>query len=363
MSKKIVIVHDWFVGGGAEKVVEAIHELYPEAPIYTSYISPEWRKKLDGAEIRTGYLQNYPKLRKFLPILRQWWFSHLDLSEFDIIISSSGAEAKGVKKSRNDQVHINYCHAPTHYYWSRYETYLKEPGFGKFNWLARLGLKLLVIPMRKWDYKATQGPDVLVANSTHIKNEIKKYYDRDSVVVHPPVDIDRFIPKSLHDRSGYVITGRQVPYKRVDLAIRACNELERELTVIGNGPEHKKLMNIAGKTIKFLSKVSDNELPNYFQKSSAFIFPGLDDFGIVPVEAMASGCPVIAYRAGGATDTVKENITGVFFDQQSVESLKNAILDFERRRFTQDRIVAQSQLFSKEIFNKKMSELVNQYIY
>jgi glycosyltransferase involved in cell wall biosynthesis len=361
MNKKIAIVHDWFVGGGAEKVVQAIHELYPEAPIYTSYISDEWREKLKSADIRTGFLQRYPKLRKFLPLARQWWFSHLDLSEFDIIISSSGAEAKGVRKTRKEQIHINYCHAPTHYYWSRYNSYLKDPGFGKLNWLARLGLKILLGPARKWDYKAAQGPDVMIANSTHIQNEVKKYYGRESIVIHPPVDIDRFLVKSIQDRDGYVITGRQVPYKRIDLAIRACNELEKNLIVIGNGPEHKKLQSIAGKTIKFLTNVSDDELPGYLQNSSAFIFPGVDDFGIAPVEAMAAGCPVIAFKAGGALDTVKENVSGVFFNNQSVESLKDAMLDFERRRFSQDRIIAQAQLFSKDKFKKDLSEIIDQY--
>lgn len=362
MSKKIVIVHDWFVGGGAEKVVEALHKLYPDAPIYTSYISPEWREKLKNADIRTGYLQKYPKLRKYLPLARQWWFRHLDLREFDIIISSSGAEAKGVRKQKVDQVHINYCHAPTHYYWSRYTSYMKNPGFGKFNWLAKLGLKILVGPMRKWDYKAAQGPDVMIANSTHIAKEIKKYYNRDSIVIHPPVDIERFIVRSEQNRSGYIITGRQVPYKRIDLAISACNELDKNLTVVGNGPEHKKLQNMAGKTIKFLTNVSDDELPDHFKSAKAFIFPGLDDFGIVPVEAMASGCPIIAYKAGGSLDTVKENISGVFFDKQSVDSLKDAILDFERRRFSQERIVTQAQQFSREHFKENIEILLDKYV-
>lgn len=359
MNKKVVIVHDWFVGGGAEKVVESLHKIYPSAPIYTSYISPEWRDKLKDADIRTGYLQNFPKLRKFLPLARQWWFSRLDLNEFDIIISSSGAEAKGVKKKRSNQIHINYCHAPTHYYWSRYASYMKDPGFGKFNWLARLGLKYLLKPMRKWDYKAAQGPDVIIANSTHIANEIKKYYKRDSVVIHPPVNVDRFNAKSEKNRSGYVITGRQVPYKRIDLAISACNELERDLLVIGNGPDHKKLQNMAGNTIRFLTSITDPELPSYFQSSKAFIFPGLDDFGIVPVEAMAAGCPVIAYRGGGAIDTIKENISGVFFDKQNVDSLKEAILDFEKRKFSEERVVFQAMQFSEKEFSHKIKALVS----
>src|SRR6266542_3559276 len=189
---KVAIVHDWLIGGGAERVVYALHQMYPEAPIYTSYCSPQWRQRMDG-KVVTGFLQHWPfsRLRKFIPFLRIWWFTRLDLSGYDLVISSSGAEAKGIKVPKGT-VHISYCHAPTHYYWSRYDQYLKQPGFGIFDPLARLGLRLFVAPLRRWDFKAAQRPDYLIANSSHIQAEIKKYYKRDAVVIHPPVDIERF---------------------------------------------------------------------------------------------------------------------------------------------------------------------------
>lgn len=167
---KVALVCDWLVGGGAEKVVLELHKMFPDAPIYTSYATNEWRQKLNG-KVVTSYLQKLGKIRKFIPFLRAWWFSHLNLEEYDLVISSSGAEAKFIRL-RSNAKHVAYIHAPTHYYWSRYEQYLKEPGFGSFDWLARLGLKLLVGPLRKMDYKAAQRPDYLIANSSHIKNEI-----------------------------------------------------------------------------------------------------------------------------------------------------------------------------------------------
>ncbi|MBX4188558.1 glycosyltransferase, partial [Candidatus Saccharibacteria bacterium] len=187
---KVAIVHDWFVGGGAERVAYELHKMYPDAPIYTSYCSPQWRQRLSGTKVITSYMQHWPfsKLRKFLPPLRALWFSHLNLQGFDLVISTSGAEAKGINV-KAPSVHVNYCHAPTHYYWSRYEEYMKNPGFGALDSIARLGLKLLVGPMRRWDKKAAQRPDHMVANSNYIKEQVKKYYGRDASVIHPPVDI------------------------------------------------------------------------------------------------------------------------------------------------------------------------------
>lgn len=359
MTKKIAIVHDWLVGGGAEKVVEALHELYPDAPIYTSYISEEWRNKLKGADIRTGYLQKLPHLRKFLVIPRQLWFSHLNLNDFDIIISSSGSEAKGLKKTRKDQLHINYCHAPTHYYWSRYESYLQNPGFGPLNWLARIGLKTLIGPMRKWDYKMAQRPDIILANSTHTAKAIKKYYDRESIVVHPPVNIERFKPKhKVTKKDYYIITGRQVPYKNIDLAIRTFNELNKPLLVIGNGPTHDYLTKIAGPSITFRTDVSDEELPSLLQSAKGFIFPGVDDFGIAPVEAMAAGCPVIALKAGGALDTVVENENGLFFNSQNVDALKTTILKFDTVRLSTDKMLNHVRKFNKSTFKKNTISVI-----
>src|SRR3990167_1075767 len=217
---KVAIVSDWLIGGGAERVVLELHRMYPNAPIYTSYATDEWKDKLVGKVI-TGYLQSWPfsKLRKFIPPLRGFWFSNLNLSEYDLVISSSGAEAKFIK-TKPDTKHIAYIHAPTHYYWDRYEQYLRHPGFGMFDWLARFGLKVLVGPMRRWDFQAAQRPDYLIANSNSTRQQIKKYYKRDSVVIHPPVDIEKFkiLNKSSNLRSGFMTAGRQTPYKRIGLA-------------------------------------------------------------------------------------------------------------------------------------------------
>ncbi|MGH7157090.1 MAG: glycosyltransferase, partial [Candidatus Saccharimonadales bacterium] len=241
---KVAIVCDWLTGvGGAERVVLELHKMYPAAPIYTSQYSPSKIDWFKGADVRTGWLQKLPAgLKKFLPVLRAWYFSRLDLGEYDLVISSSGAEAKAVKTGPKTK-HICYMHAPTHYYWSRYNEYMQNPGFGFLDPLARLGLKILVRPMRRWDYKAAQRPDYIIANSNFTKDQIKKYYSRDSIVIPPPVDIERFkiLSKSSISRKGFLTAGRQTPYKRIDLAVAACTNLGLPLTVVGNGPDHQRL--------------------------------------------------------------------------------------------------------------------------
>jgi glycosyltransferase involved in cell wall biosynthesis len=356
---RVAIVHDWFVGGGAERVVYELHKMYPKAPIYTSYCSPQWREQLSGTTVITSYMQYWPfsKLRKFLPPLRALWFSRLDLSGYDLVISSSGAEAKGVKVKK-PAVHVNYCHAPTHYYWSRYEDYLKNPGFGKLDWLARIGLKFFLGPMRWWDRKAAQRPDYLIANSNYTKDQIQKYYDRDSVVIHPPVDIERFDQAVDEPRRGFVTAGRQTPYKRIDLAVAACSQLDLPLIVLGGGPEHKRLKRMAGKSVTFLRGKTDEELAHYFQTSLAFIFPGADDFGIVAVEALAAGTPVIAYQDGGALDYVEPGKTGEFFNEQTAESLAKTLSNFDPDKFNNSGIKKSAVKFSAVSFHSKFKDFV-----
>jgi glycosyltransferase involved in cell wall biosynthesis len=304
----------------------------------------------------TGYLQYLGPIRKFVPFLRALWFSHLDLSGYDVVITSSGAEAKGIKVDSNT-IHINYCHAPTHYYWSRYDEYMKHPGFGFFDPLARLGLKLLVGPMRRWDYKAAQRPTFIIANSTHIQADIKKYYGRESVVIHPPVDTERFSHPS-ENRSGFVIAGRQTPYKRVDLAVLACTNLNLPLKVIGTGRDHARLLSMAGPSVSFITNASDVQVAEYFASAEAFVFPGVDDFGITPVEAMAAGTPVIAYQAGGALDYVEPGKTGEFFNEQSAVSLEKVLSTFSAAKYSQGDIKQAAQKFSKENFRKSLEAYI-----
>jgi glycosyltransferase involved in cell wall biosynthesis len=300
-------------------------------------------------------------VRKFIPFLRIWWFTHLNLKDFDLVISSSGAEAKGVKTGPNT-LHVNYCHAPTHYYWSRYEEYMERPGFGVFDPLARIGLKLLAAPLRRWDLKASKRPDVMIANSTHIQSEIKKYYGRDSIVICPPVNTERFSkPENANlPRSGFLISGRQTPYKRFDLAVQACSELGLPLTVIGDGPDHPRLRRLAGEDVTFFGRVSDEELEKAFASASALIFPGLDDFGITPVEALASGTPVIAYRGGGALDYVIPGKTGEFFPERTVDSVKAALVIFKPETYESADARAKAQEFTPEIFREKFQKLIDE---
>lgn len=364
---RVAIVHDWLVGGGAELVVEQLHKMYPDAPIYTSYCTDEWRKRLDN-KVVTGFLQHWPfsSLRKYLPILRIWWFTHLDFSDYDLVISSSGnGEAKGVKvgkrKTKNEKsagkkpVHICYCHSPTHFYWRHYDQYVTNPGFGPF---ASFGLRMLVRPLRKWDRKAAQRPDYFIANSTHIQKDIKKYYGRDSVVIHPPVDIKRFEKLKSTQREGFVTVGRQVPYKKVNLIVQACTELNLPLTVIGRGPEHERLVKLAGPSVTFMTDASDHDVEQHISSAKAFIITAFEDFGITPVEAMAAGTPVIAYKAGGALDYVIPSKTGEFFDKQTVESLKTALKNFDLNNFDSSVIKKNANKFSVKIFRTKMSKFV-----
>jgi glycosyltransferase involved in cell wall biosynthesis len=358
---KVAIVHDWLIGGGAERVVEQLHQLYPASPIYTACATPKWQRRLDH-QVITSYMQYWPlfKLRKYLPLLRQHWFSHLDLSAYDLVISSSGAEAKGVKVPAG-ATHINYCHAPTHYYWGRFEQYLQDPGFRSFNWLARLGLKLLVGPLRRWDKKAAQRPDFRIANSTYIQEQIKKYYGRDSVVIHPPVNVDKFAgPSEAGTRAGLVIAGRQTPYKRTDLAVAACTQLGLPLRVIGNGPDHRRLVKMAGPTITFLTKTGNAQLVEHFKTATGFIFPSLDDFGIVAVEALAAGTPLIAYKGGGALDYVLPGKTGQFFGHQTVESLVKSLESFKPDSYDQAALRQTAKEFAPPVFRKKMKAFVSE---
>jgi glycosyltransferase involved in cell wall biosynthesis len=358
---KVAIVCDWLTGiGGAERVVLELHRLYPSAPIYTSQYDPSKIDWFLDADVRTGGLQKLPKsLKKFLPILRAWSFSRLDLSEYDLVISSSGAEAKGIKTGPNT-VHISYCHSPTHYYWIRPGEYMQRPGFPiGFNWIARLGLKLLIEPLKQWDFQAAKHPDFLIANSTHTQAMIKKYYKRDSSVIFPPVDTDRFeILGKSPLRHGFIMAGRQTPYKRMDLAIEACNQLKLPLVVIGDGPDHKRLEKLAGRNITFLSKVNDQEIPEHFQSALGFIMPNMDDFGIVAVEAMSAGTPLIAYKKGGALDYLVPGKTGLFFDKQTVKSLIEALEIVSNKSFDYAAISAHAKQFSVQNFQTNIQAYI-----
>jgi glycosyltransferase involved in cell wall biosynthesis len=358
---KVAIVCDWLTGiGGAERVVLELHRLYPAAPIYTSQYDPGGIDWFAGADVRTTWLQRLPKsLRKFLPLLRAWTFSRLDLSEYDLVLSSSGAEAKGVKTGPQT-VHICYCHSPAHYYWIRHDEYVENPGFPfGLNWLASLGLRLLVDPLKRWDRRAAQQPDFMIANSSHTQAMIKRYYRRESTVIHPPVEVERFKLQPRSElRHGFVVAGRQTPYKRFDLAIQACDELKVPLLVIGDGPDHRRLEKLAGRGTTFLTNVNDNELADHFATAIGFILPNMDDFGIVAVEALAAGTPVIAYNKGGALDYVQPGKTGLLFEKQTARELAKVLEQAMNKTFDYQTIADSAQQFSVEAFKKNLQDYI-----
>ena len=305
-------------------------------------------------------------MKKFIPFLRQFYFSRLDLSRFDLVISITGAEAKAVKTGEQT-VHISYMHAPTQYYWTLYDQYVANPGFGWLNPLVRFFFKLLVGPLRRADYRSAQNPDVVIANSSYVRAEIEKHYGRQSEVIWPNVDVEK-IQQIVHDkglagkkRQGYIIYGRQVSWKRMDIAVQACVRLGRELLVVGYGPENKRLRQLAvgSDSVKFLPKYNGiEEIVERITGTQAFLFPAVEPFGIAPVEALATGTPVIGLRRGGAIDIIEDGVNGAFFEEQTVESLVEAIERFEKMSLDEKAVRQSAEKFAEAEFISRFSEVV-----
>ncbi|MCL2037446.1 glycosyltransferase [Candidatus Saccharibacteria bacterium] len=381
---KVALVCDWLTEvGGAEKVLSAVHDMFPQAPIFTSqYRSKSAPTEFVGVDIRTGWLNIKPRaLRKFISPLRYSYFQHLDLSGYDLVISINNAEAKNVKtynpKNGARAFHISYLQGPpTQYYWGLYDQYLKNPGFGKLNFLARWGLKTLVRPLRKIDYKAAQKPDFLLANSSYVKKEIHEYYQRDARVLWPSVDVKKIgnlvkkvsnedtknLQQELFDgQEFFIISGRQNNWKRVDLAVQACMDSNENLLVAGYGADHDKLVAMAKghDNIKFLPRYDGvGEIVKYFAAAKAFIFPSLEPFGISPVEALAAGTPLIALKKGGALDMVQGGRNGVFFSQQTTDDLKSAIQKINKMKFDRRLVQKSTEKFSEENFKKNLLKTI-----
>jgi glycosyltransferase involved in cell wall biosynthesis len=367
---KIAIVHDFLIQyGGAERVLEVLAEMFPEAPIYTLLYDPEkMRGKFSNREIHTSFLQKFPKfLRKryhwllpFFPVAPETF----DLREYDLIISSSGAWSKGIVTKLNT-IHIAYIHSPMRFVWDYNEKYLAEARKEKLKFLIRPFLTYL----RIWDKSAADRPDYLIANSKYTQERIKKYYRRESKVIYPPVknsslswsDVtsDHPLPKGEEDKRKYfLIVSRLSAYKKIDCVIEAFNKLELPLVIIGEGKEEKRLKTIANKNIKFPGWQLDEKLAGYYSNARAFLFPSIDDFGIAPVEAMAHGVPVLAIRKGGAIEIVEEGITGEFFNAQSPEVIADCVRRFVEKEEEYDKqaIINKAGEFSKERFINKFRE-------
>lgn len=367
---KVAIVYDrvnkW---GGAERDLLALHELFPDAPLYTAVYSPQkasWAKVFP--EVIPSFLQKISFLRDkhellgtFTPIA----FEALDFSGYDLVISVTSEAAKGIIV-RPPTVHICYCLTPTRYLWSGYDFYFQNP-------VLKFISRRVVAYLRAWDKIASLRPDVMIAQSRAVCARIKKYYDRDSEIIYPPVELETFLLKKgeeVKKENYFMLVSRLVPYKRADLAVEAFNKLGAPLVVIGIGSEAKNLKLKAKENIKFLGLVSDEKLAEYYKKAAALIFPQEEDFGLVAVEAQAGGTPVIAYKAGGALDTVIDPVkakltgqaaTGLFFEKQTVESLVDAVKRFKKMRFNPEEAVKNAQRFSKEKFKGKFLEVVKKY--
>jgi glycosyltransferase involved in cell wall biosynthesis len=369
---KIAIVCEFLiVMGGAERVVYALHEAFPDAPIYTAIYDkdrslPEFR----NLDIRTTWLQKIPKklrkMYKLFPTLQVKAFRDLDLSEFDIIITSSYLNANQVRKTRSDQLIISYCHTPARYYWSHYKEYRKNPGYGKLDWFIRLLIPIFVPHQRKLDYEAAQQVDVFIANSTETQKRIKTYYGKPSTVIFPPVETNRFEPARTRD-NFYMTMGRQLPYKRYDLVIAACTKLGIHLKVFGNGPAHDQLVSMAGPTVQFytdrFSDASDSELEKALNHAKGWIYAAEEDFGIVQVEALAAGAPVIALGRGGTLDIVQDGESGVLFYEQTVDATTEAIKKAEKTTFLPGALRRKAKRFDKSLFISKIRKVVSDAYY
>lgn len=410
--KKVALVCDWLTEkGGAEDVLMEFHKIFPDAPIYTS----QYRKRridwFKDTEVKTGWLNYFPVFsRRFIAPLRQQYFKNLDLSEYDLVISVTGCDAKLIKTSG---VHLCYCHVPTQYYWGKREEYMKNPGFGLLNPLARLVYQISLPKLRSIDYEAAKNPDQYITISKFAKSEIKKYYEREAKIINPPVNTEIFTGVKTYEgmkegksqmRKAYNKTiksqisqereneqkfctnlesvenlsvlaklvakypdgfflnfSRQVNWKRLDLAVKCCKNLNLPLVLVGNGPENKKLRKLAKKSdnITFVDFLPKTDLAMLCTLAKAFIFPSKEPFGIAPVEALASGCPVIALRDGGALDYIKDGKNGVFFDEQTEESLEKTLVKFVTGNISLDspeKISKSVEKYSKENFEKNVEK-------
>ncbi|MFA5871678.1 MAG: glycosyltransferase [Parcubacteria group bacterium] len=368
---KIAIVHDFLNQyGGAERVLEILHEIFPEAPIYTLlYEKEKMRGKLENAEIRTSFLQKFPKWirrrHKWLLPLMPTAPETFNFRDYDLVISSSSAFAKGIV-IKPKTIHVCYCHSPMRYTWDWNENYLAEQGLGRKR---RIFARMILNYVRIWDRVAADRADYFIANSRATQARIKKYYGRESRVIYPPVDIGSFEVSPREARgftssSGdyFLIVSRLAPYKKIDVAIEALNKLNLPLVIVGEGPEkyQKYLKKIAGPKTRFLGWLPDEKIHQHYGNCRAFLFPGEDDFGITPIEAMSHGKPVIALRRGGAVETIIEGETGEFFDDASIEVMVDALRRFIEHEETYDpeKIRVQSENFSKEIFVENIKKMI-----
>ena len=355
---KTAIVHYWLVGmRGGERVLEALCELYPDADIYTHvYVPGAVSEAISSHKVTTTFVGRLPfastLYKKYLPLM-PLALEELDLSGYDLVISSESGPAKGVI-AHPEAVHVCYCHSPMRYIWSLYHRYRSEAGPA-----TRMLMPALAHYLRSWDQLSAARVDSFVANSQNVARRIERCYDREAAIVYPPVDTDYFrLDPNTAREDFYLAVGELVRYKRPDLAIEACKRLGKKLVVIGGGEMLAELRRLAGPTVEILGPQPIDVLRSHYARAKALIFPGEEDFGIVPVEAMGSGCPVIAFSKGGVRETVLDRLTGTFFAEQTVDDLTAAIGRFETMHFDEERIVERALCFGKARFKAEMTKAV-----
>lgn len=357
---KVALVHDWFpVRRGGEKVFEIIAEIFPKAPIYALFHFPGSQiDAIEKRDIHTSFIQRLPFLRKkfrhYLPLF-PLAAELFNLQDYDLVISSSHCAAKGIIP-RPGALHISYIHSPMRYAWSQYYSYFSPENLGLFS---RILIPPVIHYLRMWDESSSRRVDHFLANSHSVAQRINRYYRRNADVIHPPVNTDFFRPADVQE-DYYLIVSALVPYKRIDLAIRAFNRSGLPLKIVGRGPEEKKLRKAARKNIEFLGYVDESRIANLYQKSLALIMPGEEDFGINALESQACGVPVIAYGQGGATETVIPGKTGLLFRDQSVKGLLEALDNFKSMTFNKNSIRSNALGFSRETFKNKITSYIRE---
>jgi glycosyltransferase involved in cell wall biosynthesis len=354
---KLALVHDWLNQmGGAEDVLDTLVKLYPNRPLYTSIYAPDLMPThYRQWDIHTLWIDRMPGIHShhqpYLPLYPLAW-GGLDLSAYDVVLSNKSGFCIGLQHGDNT-LHICYCLAPTRYVWQM-DSYIAREGIGK---PAQILLRPLIAALRRWDYAAAQRINYFIAISTEIQERINTYYGRNSGVIYPPVDTSRFQPSN-HVEDYFLIVSRLIPYKRIDLAVQAATQLGLPLKIGGKGRDLELLKAMAGPTVEFLGYVPDEQLPDLMARCKAFLFPGLEDFGITPVQAQAAGRPVIAFGGGGALDTVIPGKTGELFNEMTVDSLAKVMQNFDANAYDTAVIRTHAEQFDTGVFNRQIATFV-----
>ena len=360
---KVAIIHYWLLNmRGGEKVIEMFLEMYSNSDIFTHVYDPKAMPvNIKSHNIYTSRIQKLPFAKKlyqlYMPLMPKSLMD-FNLYDYDLVISSESGPAKGIVPNPN-AYHICYCHSPMRYLWDMYHEYFKGT-----NPCIRFFMNRIIPQLRLWDVMSANLVDCFIANSSYVAKRIKRYYNRESVIIHPPVDIEKFLTVERKHKDYYLFFGQLTGYKRADIAIDACIKSGRKLIVAGAGAKKKDIKKFE-KTglVHFTGRISDEEVATLFAGARALLFPGIEDFGIIPVEANAAGCPVIAFREGGAVETVKENVTGIFFDEQSPESIIAAMDHFEQieYKFTNRSLFHEHvKQFSKTAFKEKIQKVIDE---